>query len=71
MLKDRSHAIREVRKAANRRQRADATRRTATNDLEQWLRRAHDAGVTVTELAGVSGLSRQGVYDLLDRRPSR
>jgi hypothetical protein len=67
---DRSHALREVAKAANRRQRADRTRREATADLREWCQRAHDAGVSITEIAHVAGLSRQGVYDLLAARPS-
>lgn len=71
-MMDRSGTLREVRKAANRRQRAEQARLDATADLREWCRRAHDAGVTITELAGVAGLSRQGLYDLLgDRRPSR
>ena len=68
---DRSSMIREVRKAANRRERAIQSRQQATDDLREWVRRAQQAGVPVTELAHVSGLSRQGLYDLLgDQRPS-
>lgn len=68
---DRSSMIREVRKAANRRTTAIQARQQATDDLREWVRRAQQAGVTVTELASVSGLSRQGLYDLLgDQRPS-
>lgn len=68
---DRSAKLREVKKAANRRQRADHSRRQATADLRKWCREARDAGVTVTEIASVAGLSRQGLYDLLgDRQPS-
>ncbi len=64
-------ALREVRKAANRRQRAAEARQTATDDLREWCRNAQNAGVTITEIAGVAGLSRQGLYDLLaDPRPS-
>jgi hypothetical protein len=63
--------LREVRKAANRRARADESRRQATEDLRKWCREAHDAGVTITEIASAASLSRQGVYDLLGRaRPS-
>jgi hypothetical protein len=69
-LQDRSHALREIAKAANRRQRADRSRREATAELREWCQRAHDAGVPITEIAGVAGLSRQGVYDLLAARPS-
>ena len=70
-MMDRMAKLREVRKAANRRQRADEARRRATDDLRHWCREAHDAGVTITEIASAAGLSRQGVYDLLAaQRPS-
>lgn len=68
---DRSSMIRKVRSAANRRERAIEARQEATDDLRERVRQAQQAGVTVTELAHVSGLSRQGLYDLLgDQRPS-
>jgi hypothetical protein len=75
---DRSGALREVAKAAKRRRKAEQDRLKARTELRDWCRRAHDAGVTITEIAGVAGLSRQGVYDLLGaprhkrrrRRPS-
>ncbi len=70
-MNDRSQYVREVRKAANRRQKADDARRKATAGLRDWCRQAHEAGVSITEIAGVAGLSRQGLYDLLrDPRPS-
>jgi hypothetical protein len=69
--KDRSHYIREVKKAANRREAANEKRSQAIADLRAAIRRAHQAGATPTELAHVSGLSRQAVYDLLDLPPSR
>lgn len=70
-MKDRSAMLREVASAANRRHKADKARQRATADLRERCRRAHDAGVTITELASVAGLSRQGLYDLLrDPRPS-
>jgi len=68
---DRSAMIREVRKAATRREKAIQTRQQATDDLREWALRAQQAGASVTEIAGVAGLSRQGLYDLLgDRQPS-
>jgi len=68
---DRSASLRELRKAARRREKAVETRRRATDDLAEWCRRAQAAGVSVTEIASAAGLSRQGVYDLLgDRQPS-
>jgi hypothetical protein len=72
-MMDRMAKLREVRKAANRRERADETRRNATDDLRKWCREARDAGVPITAIAEAASLSRQGVYDLLngDPRPSR
>ena len=71
-MSNRSEALHELRKAANRRKRAERARREATGYLRTQCRRAHEAGVSITEIAHVAGLSRQGVYDLLgdDRRPS-
>jgi hypothetical protein len=68
--RDRSSLIREIAKARNKRVRAENSRREATDELREWCRRARDAGVTITEIAHVAGLSRQGVYDLLAGPPS-
>ena len=68
--KDRSHAIRQIAKARNRRIRADDSRRAATADLHTWCRTAHQMGVSVMEISQVAEISRQAVYDLLGERPS-
>ncbi len=70
MPMDRMAKLREVRKAANRRARADESHRKATEDLRKWCREARDAGVTISEIARAADLSRQGVYDLLAGPPS-
>jgi hypothetical protein len=68
---DRSSMLREIAKAAGKRQRAADARKHATVDLREWALRAQGAGCSITEIAHVAGLSRQGLYDLLgDRRPS-
>ena len=68
---DRSGMLREVAKAAKSRHRADEARLAATKDLREWAGKAHNAGASITEIAHVASLSRQGLYDLLgDRRPS-
>lgn len=62
--------LRSIRGAAKRRQRADAEKRQATEDLRGFCRQAQKAGLPITRIASEAGLSRQGVYDLLGERPS-
>lgn len=62
--------LRSIRGAAKRRERADASKRQATDDLRVYVRDARKAGVSITRIAEEAGLSRQGVYDLLGERPS-
>lgn len=62
--------LRSIRGAAKRRERADAAKRQATDDLRGFIRDARKAGVSITRIASEAGLSRQGVYDLLGERPS-
>lgn len=66
-----SDAIKGIRRAAQRRERADVTRREATNELRRYCRDAQKAGVSISQIAREAGLSRQGVTtcsasDLLD-----
>ena len=63
-------ALRGLRSAAKRRERADKARREATDDLRRLAREAQKAGVPIARIAREAGLSRQGVYDLLAARPS-
>lgn len=69
-MKDASVAIKGIRRAAKSRERADAARAKATDELRRYCKDAQDAGVPVTRIAEEAGLSRQGVYDLLAGRPS-
>jgi len=64
-----SAAIKGIRSAARRRQRADVTRRIATDELREHCRAAQSEGVPISRIAQEAGLSRQGVYDLLGDRP--
>lgn len=61
--------LRSIRSAAKRREKADAARREATEDLRRYCEAAREAGVSITQIASEAGLSRQGVYDLLAERP--
>jgi DNA-binding phage protein len=65
-----AEAIRGLRTAARRRERADKARREATDDLKRIAREAQKAGVSMSQIAREAGVSRQGLYDLLAERPS-
>lgn len=62
--------IRRIKSAARKREKADAAKREATEELRRYCKEARDAGVPITRIASEAGLSRQGVYDLLGERPS-
>ena len=64
-----AEAIKGIRKAAKRREKAQATHRKATGELRQFVSAAKKAGVSITQIAREAGLSRQGVYDLLGDPP--
>lgn len=63
-------AIRRIQAAVRKREKADETKRAATEQLRKSCREAQAAGVPITRIAAEAGLSRQGVYDLLAARPS-
>jgi DNA invertase Pin-like site-specific DNA recombinase len=65
-----SAAIKGIRRAAGRRERADQARREATRELRERIRQAQADGVPISQIAREARLSRQGVYDLLAARPS-
>jgi hypothetical protein len=60
-------ALREVREAAQRRIEAERAWNAALDELAASIRRAQDAGATVTDIARAVGVSRQRVYALLRR----
>jgi len=61
-------ARQRLRDAAERRNAAKAEWDQATADLARWIAAARDAGVPITEVARLAGISRQAVYDVLRRR---
>jgi hypothetical protein len=65
-----AEAVKGIRQAAKRRERALRARLDATDDLRRYCQAAQDAGVPISRIAREAGLSRQGVYDLLGQRPS-
>lgn len=65
-----AEAVKGIRQAAKRREKAVKARREATDELLRFCREAQAAGVSITRIASEAGLSRQGVYDLLGQRPS-
>lgn len=62
-------AIRRIKAAARKREKADAAKRGATEELRRYCKEAQKEGVSITRIASEAGLSRQGVYDLLGERP--
>lgn len=63
--------IADLRRAAAVRESADIAKRAAAAELRERIRAAHAGGVSITRIAQEAGLSRQSVYELLERsRPS-
>jgi len=60
-----SDAIDGIRRAAKERGEADEMKRRATSDLRERARKAHDEGVSISQIAREANLTRQAVYDLL------
>ena len=66
-----SEAIKGIRRATKRRERAEQSRREAMAELRERIIAAQSEGVSVSRIAREAGLSRQSVYDLLGHpRPS-
>lgn len=61
-------AIKGIRQAAKARNRADAAKAKATQELQSHCKEAQEAGLPVTRIASEASLSRQGVYNLLAER---
>jgi septal ring factor EnvC (AmiA/AmiB activator) len=68
-MSEQTAILRSIRGAAKRREKADAAKRAATDDLRRYCEEARKAKVPITQIASEAGLSRQGVYDLLGERP--
>jgi hypothetical protein len=58
--------LRKIKAAARRRSKADEAKRDATEQLRVYCREARRAGVPVARIASEAGMSRQGVYDLIE-----
>ena len=56
--------------AGARRARAIAARDAASEDLRRLIVQALDADISVSEIARITSLSREGVYKLSGRRDS-
>jgi DNA-binding phage protein len=69
-MSEQSAALKAIRRAARKREKADQAKREATEELRRYCREAQAAEVPITQIASEAGLSRQGVYDLLAERPS-
>lgn len=62
--------INGLRRAAERRERADKERHAASAELRKLVQDAHAAGFSPTRIAQEARLSRQAVYEALGQRPS-
>ena len=62
-------AVKGIRNAARRRDRADKSRREARTDLKRYCQEALAAGVPISQIAREAKLSRQSVYALLGQSP--
>ncbi len=66
-----AEAVKGIRQAAKRRERATEAKREATAELRRYCQEAQAAEVSISQIAREAGLSRQGVYDLLAEPTSR
>jgi DNA-binding phage protein len=62
-----TEAMEGIRQAAADRDLASYRRQLAVGILRHHVEQAHKEGVPITQIAEAAGLSRQGVYDLLQR----
>lgn len=67
MLTPMDRAELNLERAAARRRDALQATEQATSHLASAISQARKAGVPITRIAALSGLSRQGVYDFLRR----
>ena len=66
--------LKNLKRAGQRRVKAETARKTAAAELHQRILEAQAAGMPISRIAQAAGLSRQGVYDVLrqndHQRPS-
>jgi DNA-binding phage protein len=58
--------FRKIKAAARRRAKAEEAKREATEQLRTYCREARKAGIPVAQIASEAGISRQGIYDLIE-----
>jgi hypothetical protein len=66
---DRDEIAARIARAGRRRARAMQAKREASEELAGLILLARRAGMGVTEIVKLSGMSPRGVYDMLERRP--
>jgi DNA invertase Pin-like site-specific DNA recombinase len=66
-----SETMKAIRRAGSRRDKADRAKREATAELRELVRQAQAEGEPITRIASESGMSRQGIYDLIDQSAGR
>ncbi len=64
-------ALEALRRAAERREVADAERHAAAAELRKRVQDVHKAGVSPTKIAQEARLSRQAVYEALGQPSQR
>lgn len=64
---DREQAIRRLEKLRRRREDLRDEQRSAAEELTNVMQGALNAGMTLTEVSRLAGVSRQGAYKLLGR----
>jgi DNA invertase Pin-like site-specific DNA recombinase len=62
--------IRKIQAAARKRAKAEEAKRGATEQLRAYCREAQKGGLSITRIASEASLSRQSVYNLLEKQPS-
>jgi DNA invertase Pin-like site-specific DNA recombinase len=66
-----SHAERELKRLGETRRQALTTAEQALDDIAKLLPAALEAGLTTTEIAKLTGVSRPTIYTLKHQRPAR
>ena len=65
---DRDEIAARVARAGKRRTKAMQAKREASQELAELIPLARQAGIGVTELVKLSGMSHRGVYDMLEQQ---
>lgn len=60
-----------LREATERRCAAEKTRADAMLDIAAWVIAGYEAEVTIAEMSRITGLTRQTIYDILEREGLR